>query len=216
MMTYYTIDDLRLPPKRPFHRGWTMERFPTLAEALAWYRVLPASGIKSLGMTSGVHVLELVRCLPLFPGDSEGENVLASCPQELPLWAGEPESIQASETCISALSLRYRLDGTMITPIPPPHGLPRELRDKYLWLSERSGQQSAIRWVYIAGTGWKQPDFLRRWSRPEYPLVLRYRADGITEQGAYLPLEVAPWEYDLLMRRTLERQKNNQNGRNKT
>ena len=153
MMTYYTIDDLRLPPKRPFHRGWTMERFPTLAEALAWYRVLPASGIKSLGMTSGVHVLELVRCLPLFPGDSEGENVLASCPQELPLWAGEPESIQASETCISALSLRYQLDGTMITPIPPPHGLPKELRDKYLWLSERDGQKTAIRWVYIAGTG---------------------------------------------------------------
>ena len=81
MMTYYTIDDLRLPPKRPFHRGWTMERFPTLAEALAWYRALPADCVKSLGMTGGVHVLELVRCLPLFPGDSEGENVLASCPQ---------------------------------------------------------------------------------------------------------------------------------------
>ena len=182
-----------------------MERFPTLAEALAWYRVLPASGIKSLGMTSGVHVLELVRCLPLFPGDSEGENVLASCPQELPLWAGEPESIQASETCISALSLRYRLDGTMITPIPPPHGLPRELRDKYLWLSGESGQETALRWAYLAGAGWKQPAFLRRWDHIALPLVLRFRADGITEQGAYLPLEITPWEYEYLMRRTLER-----------
>lgn len=206
-LTYYTIDDLRLPPKRPFHRGWTMERFPTLAEALAWYRALPADCVKSLGMTDGIHVLELVRCLPLFPDDLAGESVQASRPQELRLWAEVPEAIRAAETCTSALSLRYRLGGTMITPIPSPHGLPKELRDKYLWLSERDGQKTAIRWAYIAGTGWKQPDFLRRWSRPEYPLVLRYRADGITEQGAYLPLEVAPWEYDLLMRRTLERRK---------
>ena len=216
MITYYTIDDLLLPPKQPFHRGWTMERFPPLAEALARYRALPADRIKSLGMTDGVHVLELVRCLPLFPDDLTGESVQAPRPQEPPLWAEEPESILAAETCVSALGLRYRLDGTMVTPIPAPHGLPKELRDKYLWLSERGGRESAIRWVYIVGAGWKQPDFLRRWSRPGYPLVLRYRADGITEQGAYLPLEVAPWEYDLLMRRTLERREHNQNGRNKT
>lgn len=30
------------------------------------------------------------------------------------------------------------------------------------------------------------------------PLVLKYRADGINEQGAYLSLEVEPWAYDLL------------------
>ena len=34
-MQYYIIDDLRLPPKRTFHKGWTMERFPSLQEALA-------------------------------------------------------------------------------------------------------------------------------------------------------------------------------------
>ena len=28
-----------------------------------------------------------------------------------------------------------------------------------------------------------------------------------TEQGAYIPLDVAPWEYTLLLQRTLERQK---------
>ena len=39
------------------------------------------------------------------------------------------------------------------------------------------------------------------------PLVLKYRADGITEQGAYLALDVEPWEYGLLVRRTLERLK---------
>ena len=92
-----------------------------------------------------------------------------------------------------------------MTPIPTQSGLRKELRDKYLWLNERCGQETAIRWVYIVGAGWKQLDFLRRWKKTGHPLVLRYQADGITEQGAYLSLEVAPWEYDLLMRRTLER-----------
>ena len=93
----------------------------------------------------------------------------------------------------------------MVTPIPSPGGLRRGLRDKYLWLSGESRQETALRWVYIVGAGWKQPAFLRQWKRYGYPLVPRYQADGITEQGAYLSLEVAPWEYDVLMRRTLER-----------
>lgn len=57
-ISYYTIDDLRLPAKRLLRKGWTMERFPTLEEALARYRALPASGIKALGLTDGTHVLE--------------------------------------------------------------------------------------------------------------------------------------------------------------
>ena len=59
-ISYYTIDDLKLPAKRPLRKGWTMERFPTLEAALERYRVLPASGIKALGLTDGTHVLELV------------------------------------------------------------------------------------------------------------------------------------------------------------
>lgn len=39
------------------------------------------------------------------------------------------------------------------------------------------------------------------------PLVLKYRADGINEQGAYLSLEVEPWEYDRIALHTLERLK---------
>lgn len=39
------------------------------------------------------------------------------------------------------------------------------------------------------------------------PLVLKYRADGINEQGAYLSLEVEPWEYDRMALHTLERLK---------
>ena len=204
-LKYYIIDDLRLPPKRPFHKGWTMEQFRSLQEALVRYRAIPAGQAKSMGVTDGVHVLELVRCLPIYPAESTGEDVQAAVPDVYPLWAEVPEAALAAETCVSALGLRYRIIGNVVTPIPTRSGLRKELRDKYLWLNERCGQETAIRWVYIVGAGWKQLDFLRQWKKSGHPLVLRYQADGITEQGAYLSLEVAPWEYDLLMRRTLER-----------
>ena len=38
-------------------------------------------------------------------------------------------------------------------------------------------------------------------------LVLKYQADGITDQGAYISLELEPWEYELLAFRTMERLK---------
>ena len=96
-ISYYTIDDLKLPAKRPLRKGWTMERFPTLEAALERYRVLPASGIKALGLTDGTHVLELVKCLPLFPDDKEGESVLASDYRQLPLWSSVPEAASATD-----------------------------------------------------------------------------------------------------------------------
>ena len=80
-MQYYIIDDLRLPPKRTFHKGWTMERFPSLQEALARYRALPSRQAKSLGMTDGIHVLELARHVLIYPaetaamgGDTRGDG----------------------------------------------------------------------------------------------------------------------------------------------
>ena len=207
-ISYYTIDDLRLPAKRLLRKGWTMERFPTLEEALARYRALPASGIKVLGLTDGAHVLEVVKCLPLFPDDREGEDILASDYSQFPLWSHEPEAAKASVTCIAALGLRYRVSETVLTPIPSPEGLPQELQGKFLWLNLSGEVQSAINRVYVAGRGWESPGTLNRRSDP-MPLVLKYQVDGITEQGAYLALEVEPWEYDLLALRTLERMKMN-------
>ena len=207
-ISYYTIDDLRLPAKRLLRKVWTMERFPTLEEALARYRALPASGIKVLGLTDGAHVLEVVKCLPLFPDDREGEDVLASDYSQFPLWSHEPEAAKASVTCIAALGLRYRVSETVLTPIPSPEGLPQELQGKFLWLNLSGEVQSAINRVYVAGRGWESPGILNRRSDP-MPLVLKYQVDGITEQGAYLALEVEPWEYDLLALRTLERMKMN-------
>ena len=203
-ISYYTVDDLRLPAKRPLRKGRSVEQFPTLEEALTRYRSLPAAGIRVLGLTDGVHVLELVKCLPLFPDDREGENVLASDYRQFPLWAQEPEAVKAAVTCTAALGLRYRVKGNVIEPIPSPEGLPQELQGKFLWLNLSGEAQSAIHQVYVAGTGWVSPSVLHRKADP-MPLVLKYRADGITEQGAYLSLEVEPWEYDLLALRTLER-----------
>ena len=204
-MQYYTIDDLRRSPDQSGRSGWSMERFSTLEEALARYRTLPASGARSVGLTDGLHVLELARRAVLFPAESPCEDVQAASPEALPLWANRPEAIAAARAAVSALHLRYRISGRMAVPVPPA-GKPRwELRDKYLWLSGESGQETALRWAYLAGAGWKQPAFLRRWNQAALPLVLRFRADGITEQGAYLPLEITPWEYEYLMRRTLER-----------
>lgn len=204
-LTYYTVDDLRLPPRRPFRQGWALERFTTLEEALARYRALPASGVRSIGLTDGLHVLELARRAMLFPAESPCEDVQAASPESLPLWVDRPEAVAAAKDCLSALHLRYRISGRMVTPIPESAKPRKELRDKYLWLSGARGQETAIRWAYLAGAGWKQPAFLRRWDHVALPLVLKYRADGITEQGAYLPLEITPWEYEYLLRRTMER-----------
>ena len=127
---YYTVDDLRLLAKRPLRKGRSMERFSTLEEALARYRALPASGIRALGLTDGVHVLELVKCLPLLPNGRKGTDVLASDYRQFPLWAQEPEAAKATEACISSLALHYRVKGNVIEPLPSPEGLPRELQGK--------------------------------------------------------------------------------------
>ena len=203
-ITYYTINDLRLPPKRMFRRGCTIRHFDTVEAAISHYQTLPATGEKSLGLTDGFHVLELVKCLPPYPDDGEGEAVWASDYRTLTLWRERPESATAQAACEEALHPRYRLDGAVLLPVSTHSQLSGRLRDKYLWLNTREDGHSAIRWVYAAGKGWVPPSiFYRRTSRPT--LVLKYQADGLTDQGAYVPLEVTPWEYTLLLQRTLER-----------
>ena len=127
-----------------------MERFPSLQEALARYRALPSRQAKSLGMTDGIHVLELARHVLIYPAETAWEDVQAARPELLPLWAEIPEATAAAEDCISALNLRYQLSGSVVTPVPSRDRLRRDLRDKYLWLSGESGQETALRWVYYA------------------------------------------------------------------
>lgn len=129
-------------------------------------------------------------------------------------WGGEDDCMRTRVKKLNEKELEhedqsgfvYRIKGNVIEPIPSPEGLPQDLQGKFLWLNLSGEAQSAIRQVYVAGTGWVSPSILNRKTEP-MPLVLKYRADGINEQGAYLSLEVEPWEYDRMALHTLERLK---------
>ena len=191
---YYTMDDLRLGRSGFLQKGWTVRQRPELGEALAHYRGIPITKRKVLGLTDGFHVLELVKNVPLFPDDPEGEDVLAR---------------QAVRTCVEALGLRYQIEGKILAPIPVNKKQRRKkLAGKYLWPDVPGNPASALRWVYLAGKGWLAPTVLKE-SAAVLPLVLKVRADGITDKGDYRPLELEPWEFRLLARRTLERLEQN-------
>ena len=53
--------------------------------------------------------------------------------------------------------------------------------------------------MYLAGKGWLAPTVLEE-HPAVLPLVLKVRADGITDKGDYRPLELEPWEFRLLAR----------------
>lgn len=209
-MTYYTMDDLRLGQGSLLCKGWSLERVQTLDEAVEHYRGIPITKRKVLGLTDGFHVLELVKNVPLLLGDPEGEDVLASeLGEPLPQWADTPEARQAVRTCLEALGLRYQIEGKILAPIPVNKKQRRKkLAGKYLWPDVPGNPASALRWVYIAGKGWLAPSALEE-PAAVLPLVLKVRADGITDKGDYRPLELEPWEFRLLARRTLERLEQN-------
>ena len=209
-MTYYPMDDLRLGQGSLLCKGWSLERVQTLDEAVEHYRGIPITKRKVLGLTDGFHVLELVKNVPLLLGDPEGEDVLASeLGEPLPQWADTPEARQAVRTCLEALGLRYQIEGKILAPIPVNKKQRRKkLAGKYLWPDVPGNPASALRWVYLAGKGWLAPTVLKE-SAAVLPLVLKVRADGITDKGDYRPLELEPWEFRLLARRTLERLEQN-------
>ena len=195
-LAYYTMDDLRLGRGGFLQKGWTIRQRPELGEALAHYRGMPITKRKVLGLTDGFHVLELVKNVPLFPDDPEGEDVLASeLGEPLPQWADTPEACQAFRACVEDLGLRYQIEGKILAPIPVNK-------------KQRRNPASALRWVYLAGKGWLAPTVLEE-HPAVLPLVLKVRADGITDKGDYRPLELEPWEFRLLARRTLERLEQN-------
>ena len=215
-LTCYTMDDLRLGRGGFLRKGWTIQQFPELEEALAHYRGIPITKRKVLGMTDGFHVLELVKNVPLLPDDPEGEDVLASeLGEPLPAWADTPETRRAVRICVEALELRYQIEDKILAPIPVNKKQRRKkLAGKYLWPDVPGNPASALRWVYLAGRGWLAPSALKE-SAAVLPLVLKVRADGITDKGDYRPLELEPWEFRLLARRTLERLEQNQAQANK-
>lgn len=106
--SYYTINDLRLGCDPKGAAGWRLSQFPSLSDALEHYRSLPDHS-KSLGLTDGFHVLELVRRFPPPRSGVEGVDVLVSDFRVFPFWREVREAAEAANACVSALNIGYVL-----------------------------------------------------------------------------------------------------------
>ena len=79
------------------------------------------------------------------------------------------------------------------------------------WKRRRSRDEQYLslpvfRYVFVGGVGWISPQDVKK--QRQLPLVLSYRVDGMSKDGAYLSLELEPWEYDLLLEQTKNHYKN--------
>ena len=200
-MTYYTVDDLR--PGRP---GWDVRQFSALAEAITHYRTLPMDGVRVLGMADDAHAYELIRCVRLFLGDAQGEDVLAADYRRSGLTKKNAALKDALDICLESLRPRFLLEPERLIPVPQRKKLRKELREALLWQGYEGNYDSAIRTVFVEGAGWLSPQDVKK--QRQLPLVLRYRVDGMSKDGAYLSLELEPWEYDLLLEQTKNHYKN--------
>ena len=199
-MIYYTVDDLC-----PGRSGWGVKRFSTLNDAISHYRTLPMDGARVLGMADDNHAYELIRCVRLFPGDAQGEDVLAADHWRGGLVKKNAALKDALEVCLETLRPRFLMEPERLIPVPQHKKLRKELREALLWQGYEENYDSAIRAVFVEGAGWLSSQDVKK--QRQLPLVLRYRVDGMTKDGAYLSLEVEPWEYDLLLEQTRDHYK---------
>ena len=72
--------------------GWRLSQFLHWRDALEHYRSLPDSQVKEVGLTNGMQVLQLVRCLPLFPTDRMGHDILLTDDIVQPFWRTETQA----------------------------------------------------------------------------------------------------------------------------
>lgn len=202
-LSYYTIDDLRLGHDPRGVTGWRLSQFLNWRDALGHYHSLPNDRVKEFGLSNGMQVLQLVRCLPLFPGDRRGHDVLLTDGIVQSLWGAEPRVAETARTVVARLDIRYCLDHNRIVPAPEP--LPEHLEDVRL-----PDGASAVRRVRVAGEGWLTPEELERRYAPairdyRYPLVLMYLVDAVAADGQPRTQEVTPWAYRRLERRAKQR-----------
>ena len=187
-----------------------IHHFRSLPDAIRAYRTLPAANQKALGLQRGTDSIDLVQCLPLFPHDREGEDVMTLRFLEFPLWKSDPQVMEMARELASRLHIRYCLYRHCIIPAPDRDKLPRALRDRYLWPDEPGDFDTATQWIYTAGVG-RLPaaEFKRRFCASQdavqYPLVTHISAHGMDGRGNYKSLQVSPWEFHLLARRSQER-----------
>lgn len=147
-MTYYTVDDLR-----PGRHGWDVRQFSALAKAIDHYRTLPMDGTRVLGMTDDAHAYELIRCVRLFPGDAQGEDVLAADYRRSGLTKKDATLKTALDICLKTLHPRFLLEPGRLVPVPQSGKLRGDLREALLWQGYEENYESAIRSVFVGGVG---------------------------------------------------------------
>ncbi len=213
MLQFYVVDNL-------WKGTLDIHHFRSLPDAIRAYRTLPAANQKALGLQRGTDSIDLVQCLPLFPNDREGEDVMTLRFLEFPLWKSDPQVMEMARELASRLHIRYCLYRHCIIPAPDRDKLPRALRDRYLWPDEPGDFDTATQWIYTAGVG-RLPaaEFKRRFCASQdavqYPLVTHISAHGMDGRGNYKSLQVSPWEFHLLARRSQERLDQNKNEKRK-
>ncbi len=145
MLQFYVIDNL-------WEGRLNTSHFRRLPDAVQAYRALPASSCKALGIQRGVDAIDLVQCLPLFPSDREGEDVMVLRFLEFPLWKSDPQIMELTQELASRLHPRYCLYKQCIIPAPEQDKLPRALRGRYLWPDEPGNFYTAAQWIYVGST----------------------------------------------------------------
>ena len=206
MLQFYVVDNL-------WKGTLDIHHFRSLPDAIRAYRTLPAANQKALGLQRGTDSIDLVQCLPLFPHDREGEDVMTLRFLEFPLWKSDPQVMEMARELASRLHIRYCLYRHCIIPAPDRDKLPRALRDRYLWPDEPGDFATAAQWIYVAGVGrLSAREFKSRYTGTAfYPLVVHIGAHGMDSRGNYKALQVTPWEFHLLARRSKERLDQNKN-----
>ena len=201
-LTYYTLDDLRLGQRRSDGPGWQISEFGLRSDAFRHYRLLDAGKVKVLGVTNGIQALDLVRCIPIFPEDKTGEDVLVTEYSRLPVWSKNPAIEQLAEESTEAFRILYGLHEFSRFPLRQKRlKEPIPKRKKFRLLNVEDSN-SPIRWIYVSGVGWLPPaEFKKRYFPPRnggfsYPLVMKYRVDAVNKDGRILLLEIAPRDYE--------------------
>lgn len=210
-ITYYTIDDLRKGRDKKGVSGWKLSRFLGRNEAFLHYHSLPKTGVKSLGIRAGEQNIDLIRCIPLIKGSKAGDDVLVT--DFLTQFKGEKKRFVTGivQEWVRLLNVCYLSGQEKIVPAPAP--LPNDLADKHLWPDRPDDLWSAVQRIYAGdpgrGLSWMTPAEFKRRYPPQggflYSLVLLYQADGITESGDFIGLEVTPYAFQRLMQKTRER-----------
>lgn len=209
-LSYYTIDDFRLGYDPRGVTGWRLSQFLDWRDALEHYWNLSSSKVKEFGLSNGVQVLQLVRCLPLIPGDRTGHDVLLTGGLSQPLWREEPQTVDVARTVVSQLDVRYCLDREEIIPAPKP------LKEHLENIRLLGGDASAVRQICVAGVGWLTPEEMElqygsAGRTQRYPLVMKYLVDIVAEDGCPRPQEITPWAYRRLERRAKHSARQNKN-----